>query len=233
MDRPSLGVTTFLFVFSWILSFPAVAQGRSQTLVCPTGGVVVEGPAELGAAARVRGVSPVARWCEKDGKREGLYREYFPNGSAYRDIEYRAGQRAGIYRGYDQDGNVVVEGQYENGHRTGRWRDYAGTQVVAEYTYTIRDGVEWSDGVNYFADGLKASKGSRRAGQMHGPFESWHPGGQISSRGDYVDGLQAGPWTFWYPDGKLQSQGEFADGKKVGVWKEWSEDGTVRTTIPE
>ncbi len=60
----------------------------------------------------------------------------------------------------------------------------------------------------------------------HGPFQSWHPNGQIASQSSYVDGLQHGPMTLWFECGQKSQEGEFKQGLAHGRWKAWLEDGT-------
>jgi antitoxin component YwqK of YwqJK toxin-antitoxin module len=59
----------------------------------------------------------------------------------------------------------------------------------------------------------------------HGPFQAFHPNGQLASEGAYEDGFENGPWKDYHANGRPSAEGGYRAGKKHGLWRYWDEDG--------
>ena len=66
-------------------------------------------------------------------------------------------------------------------------------------------------------------------GALDGPYESYHPNGQLWSRGSYSNGFLSGPYEEYYENGQLEWKGYWSNDEKCG---EWIEDGETITYPP-
>ncbi len=194
---------------------------------CPAGATLSRGDVEVSKAAKLRGASGQAEWCEKGGVRVGPLREKYADGSTFRETWYANGQKSGPFKTFHRDGTLATSGQFEDDERVGTWRDFRNGVVIAEYRYEKRDEDVWIYQVNFHANGSKATVSSERNGKPEGTISTWYPSGQRESEGAFADGVQVGVWTSWHANGKLAKRGAFVEGKKEGVWETWSEDGEI------
>lgn len=59
-----------------------------------------------------------------DGRREGRWAFYFPNGSLQAESTFVGGKEEGPYKVYRENGIPYYIGQYHDGQRTGTWEIY-------------------------------------------------------------------------------------------------------------
>ncbi len=57
----------------------------------------------------------------KDGKRDGRWKAWFPNGKLWSEGEYVRGEETGIKTVYYENGNKYYSGRLQAGKRVGEW----------------------------------------------------------------------------------------------------------------
>ena len=62
------------------------------------------------------------------GKLNGLYQEFYPNGKVYRYANYSFGSLDGKWREYDETGKLVIKGKYKDGKKHGKWHYFPDTK---------------------------------------------------------------------------------------------------------
>jgi len=62
------------------------------------------------------------------GKLNGLYQEFFPNGNTYRYANYSYGVLHGKWREYDETGKLIIKGNYRDGEKHGSWHYFPDTK---------------------------------------------------------------------------------------------------------
>jgi antitoxin component YwqK of YwqJK toxin-antitoxin module len=93
----------------------------------------------------------------KDGKPEGTYVVYHPNGKTAEVRAYYKGLFHGEWRVYDTDGNLLSAATYKDGKKDGPWRVWNGRGVLRFEMFYIRGrrtGVwrSWDDGGNLLSE---------------------------------------------------------------------------------
>jgi hypothetical protein len=74
------------------------------------------------------------------------------------------------------------------------------------------------------------AKENYKNGQLNGPYEEYHPNGQLMDKSSFIAGLQNG-WTIYYrEDGSKQSEGNFKNGNRDGEWKYYDAGGKIEGT---
>jgi uncharacterized protein YdhG (YjbR/CyaY superfamily) len=61
----------------------------------------------------------------------------------------------------------------------------------------------------------------------NGPSRSYYDNGVLQSRGSYKAGKMHGKWEFFRRDGSVMRTGEFRAGAQAGTWRTWAKDGRL------
>jgi antitoxin component YwqK of YwqJK toxin-antitoxin module len=95
-----------------------------------------------------------------DGKKIGIWEEYWSNGKLWYKGSYKNGERDGIWEWYYDNGQLVSKGPYINGKRDGYWE-------------------------KYFDNGNLYSKGSYKNDKKDGIWEEWFKDGDFWYEGEW------------------------------------------------
>ena len=106
----------------------------------------------------------------KNGKKHGVWSEYYVNGSLKTKGTYQMGNKHGEWVECKKDGRISSVENYKHGKKNGIWR-------------------------GYHANGKLMSVRSFQNGQMHGEYEYYYDNGQIETRGNYQNGQPIGKVT--------------------------------------
>jgi len=124
-----------------------------------------------------------------DGKREGLWKSYYSDGSLKSEITYRHGEKYGKAKTYFENGNTAEEGVW----LIDKW--------VNKYKAYYRNG-KLSYVWNYNEYGTRS-----------GYQQYFYENGNIKIEGKWLDGKENGVIREYYPDGSLRSEKVFSKGK--------------------
>ena len=111
----------------------------------------------------------------KDGEFDGLSEWYHPNGQLEHRTTYKDGQRYGSHESYNENGQLEIKGTYEDGKEVGGEETYAyypNGQLEVKYTHFYSDSTE---GRSDYGDGLPR--------YIHGPFEFYSEDGELFGKG--------------------------------------------------
>jgi antitoxin component YwqK of YwqJK toxin-antitoxin module len=64
-----------------------------------------------------------------NGKEEGKWLTFYPDGNVSSYLEYKGGKMEGIYKEFDKYGNVEVSGNFLNNEKHGEWVSENGTRI--------------------------------------------------------------------------------------------------------
>ena len=178
------------------LAFAVLAKSSSAlALRCPPGAVVrVEVNPDVGTTAR---------WCERDGARDGVYTVSHPDGTRLLTVRFRRGTRHGPMTRWHPNGTMATAGAFEHGTPDGVW-------------------VHWGQ------DGQRLGHYTLRSGT--GPVRRWWENGALRSTGALERGERSGAWTFYRRDSTVQRTGGYRAGKPHGVWSEFAATGAPMGT---
>ena len=199
----------------------------------------------------VKYVNDVEQVLEPDMKPLIVQHEYYPSGKVKREASFRDGKREGIWREFDEEGNVIksqtynkgglinegivdtdgkrrgeykefypdstlrVEGLFIDGLRSGEWKFYyhnGQLQEVGSYKEGEPDGV-W---IWYHDNGQKEIEEQFYKGFHNGPYKEYDAKGNLIVSGTYFDGMKNGKWMEQIGD--MRTQGEYRNDKQIGEW---------------
>ncbi|MEQ8908463.1 MAG: hypothetical protein RIC95_04695 [Vicingaceae bacterium] len=69
------------------------------------------------------------------GKLNGLYKIYYPNGNIFRYAHYDYGKLDGDWKEYSPDGSLRIRGKYREGKKHGKWMINIGTESYRKEKY--------------------------------------------------------------------------------------------------
>ena len=196
-------------------------------------------------------VNDVEQVVESDMKPLVVQHEYYPNGKVKREASFRDGKREGVWREFDEQGNVLnsqtyqkgvlvgqgivdtdgkrrglfkefypdnslrAEGVFVDGLRSGEWKFYyhnGQIQEIGSYQEGQPDGI-WTW---YYDNGQKQIEEQFFKGTPNGSYKEYDSRGNIIVTGTYFDGMKNGKWT--EEIGDMRTQGEYRNDKQVGEW---------------
>jgi antitoxin component YwqK of YwqJK toxin-antitoxin module len=186
-----------------------------------------------------------------DGKglRQGVWKEFYPNGSIKSEKAFKDDMIHGYYKEYDNRGILVVTMLYDNGAMVkSRVEDGPDIEIVSKhdpdgkliYSGPFRNkipvGVHREYGKDgkvtnafvYNDNGLLLSEGIMDdAGNRNGKWKDLYPDGKTQAEGQYTDNRKSGSWKFYNSAGKVEQTGSYNNGRPDGLWKWYYEDGSL------
>ena len=136
----------------------------------------------------------------KNGKYDGDWTWYYPNGKIQKQEEFINGEPEGRYIEYDEVGNVIVTGSYFEGLKAGKWREVSGDVVF---------------------------EGEYRNDRQVGEWISYYTNGKLAFKGTFKGGYPDGEHYFYYPNGRLREIQSYSGGIRHGIWKKFLDNGTL------
>ena len=160
-----------------------------------------------------------------NNKKDGLWKNYYPNDNVKMEAYYQNGELNGFYREFDTRGKIIVEIKYENGQEITETE-----QEIQNIDY--REKLDKNDNVIYsgtYKDSLPI--GIHREFDSKGKITNawiYNEKGIILGEG-IVDkkGKKQGEWSFFYENGDVKSKGEFKNDKEIGNWKYFFSGGLI------
>ena len=172
----------------------------------------------------------------RDGKREGVWREFDEQGNVLNSQTYQKGvlvgqgivdtdgKRRGLYKEFYPDSTLRAEGVFVKGQRSGEWKFYYHNGQVQEigcYKEGQPDGI-W---IWYYENGQKQIEEQFFKGTPNGPYKEFDSRGNTIVTGTYFDGMKNGKWT--EEIGDMRTQGEYRNDKQVGEWVSYYDSGKM------
>lgn len=160
-----------------------------------------------------------------EGKREGPWMEYWPNGMVRAEGQYADGKREGVWVFYRETGDKEQQGEYIDDLVHGVWtwwypggdlhreEEYSHGKPVGRFLELDTSGTPLVSG--FYEDGLRQGLWVIQVNDHQ-------------EKGQYVFGEKDGIWTHTYKDGKRQFQGEYVLGQPEGKHRTWHENGVLQ-----
>lgn len=161
----------------------------------------------------------------KNGKLDGLYKEYDINGNLTLILKYKEGkiteedntgdENIDLRNEYDENNNIIFSGAYRKEKPIGIHRKYdVKGKIINSFIYND-NGIKISEGI--------VDKEGRKAGT----WKNYYVTGEIKSTGNYENNVKEGKWTYLFKDGKIEQSGEYRNGQPNGLWIWYYSDGAI------
>jgi antitoxin component YwqK of YwqJK toxin-antitoxin module len=124
----------------------------------------------------------------QDGKKVGIWKQYFPSGKVKSEIEFKNGRPSGTFKTFYENGQVEEEGTWKNNAYTGGFKRYYENGVVAqEKTFNAAGKTEGKVTYNY-PNGKPELVFSSTNGQENGELVRYHPNGDVKEKMNFAGG---------------------------------------------
>jgi uncharacterized protein len=170
----------------------------------------------------------IAATYNKEGKLEGVRREYAPDGTVDKSYIFRngimigegvvteKGERDGFWKEYYDDGRLRAEGKYIKDVKEGPWKYYH-PNGITEQEGTYLKGKPEGEWRWYYADGQTLREENYYNGLQDGLSTEFDESGNVITKGEYIEGNEDGEW--FYRIGDNETDGSYSEGMRNGLWK--------------
>lgn len=186
-------------------------------------------------------------------KKDGPWKEYYPNGALMAEGNYSNDKRVGKWSFYYLQGNIQQEGFYNKlGNYDGEWRWFfeSGQLLRIEYFLNGReDGetIEYDEAENevvkgQYVDGLEEGtwtynlgdiyqSGTFRSGMRNGMWITKSKDGTLLFKGEFIDDNPNGRHLWFWDNGKIKDDATYLMGQRHGEWTKYDYEGNPFITI--
>ncbi|MEN8155786.1 MAG: hypothetical protein ABFS10_02455 [Bacteroidota bacterium] len=192
---------------------------------------------------------------DKQGRKQGTYREYYENGKMKTEEHYLDDQLHGYYREFDGRGELVMAMRYERGQIMEEYDEDLRELLDMKSTYDEQGRVIFTGaykegvpvGIHRFYDtagvvenahlynelGAKVSEGViDEQGIRRGAWKDFYTTGEKRAGGVYKNNQRVGKWSYYYRSGAIEQEGRFERNRYHGLWmwyypngNRWREEG--------
>jgi antitoxin component YwqK of YwqJK toxin-antitoxin module len=196
------------------------------------------------------GIKESSGLIDSNGKKQGIWINYYPNGSKQSEGNYKNGFKEGIWIFYFQNQIIEEKGSYSKGKPSGEWNwyfenknlrrngffvngkenslfyelnEFGDTLEIGKYSDGLKNGL-WKLHVN---DHLEV--GEFKDDKQEGLWKFYYQNGQLAYEGLFSNGLEEGKHKYFYENGKLRETREYTAGTLTGTQKTYDENGVIQT----
>jgi antitoxin component YwqK of YwqJK toxin-antitoxin module len=148
------------------------------------------------------------------GVRNGVFKEYYEDGTIKAEGTYKDGKLDGTYKEYYQGGVLSIEAEYKADSIFGIFTSYySNKNKMKEVVYT--PGTQTGKVTEYYENGKVKITGALSDGKQDGTLTSYFESGQVETIDNYKNGVQHGNYETYFQNGQIKLQAEIAEGKTV------------------
>ena len=150
----------------------------------------------------------------KDGKKEGVHKNWYSNGSLMSEEEIINGANVKISKKWYTDGSLKY--LIDRDLRTfKKWYNSGELYIKANYFKEKLNGQY----ISFFKNGNKKSSGLYLNGKKDGEWKEWYENKQMKAKIHFQKGLLFGESIYWFNNGKLKIKGNYinGDGSRLGA----------------
>jgi antitoxin component YwqK of YwqJK toxin-antitoxin module len=189
---------------------------------------------------------------DEEGRKQGLWKEYYPNGRLKTEKRYKNDELNGYIKEYTSQGKLegaklFLEGEQQSEEENEadfeiRYTYYDDGSVKSTTTYNLageKDGVaQFYDregeviNAEIWKNNYLIAKGIiDRSGVRRGDWETYYLDGTLKSKGSYRGGEKYGKWVYYFSSGEVEQEGFYDKaGRFTGEWTWYYENGNVLRT---
>jgi antitoxin component YwqK of YwqJK toxin-antitoxin module len=141
-----------------------------------------------------------------NGKKNGLYREWFKTGQLKHKGNYINGKDEGEFFWWYENGQLSWKGKRLRGKNIGLWRGWhENGNIMSEdhFENNLYNGVS----KRYFENGSLKSEKPYTNEKIHGISKKYYENGKIESISNWINGKPKGIQRYWFPNGNLKQEG--------------------------
>jgi antitoxin component YwqK of YwqJK toxin-antitoxin module len=163
-----------------------------------------------------------------NNQENGKWRYLFRNGREEQEGLFKNGKFEGLWQWYYENGNLKREDEYFSGKEEGSYTEYDSVgNIIAKGSYFdgMKEG-EWYYKVNDYEE-----KGSYKGDLKEGKWQAFYADGKLKYEGSFLQGNPDGEHKFYFPDGKLKEIEYYVMGIAEKNWKKYDQAGNILLTV--
>ena len=142
----------------------------------------------------------------KNDKIEGVLKEYYSNGTLYKETNFKNHQKKGIERTYNADGLKIAEVNYLNDELNGAYTTYHNNGNV-EQESVLENGYYTGNSISYHYNNEVAIKRTYNSnGKLDGVYQEYADDGKLWYEYDYSNG-KINSFKYYNKNGEVLSEG--------------------------
>lgn len=184
---------------------------------------------------------------DKNGKKNGVWKEYYENGKVMWEGEFSHGELNGIVKEYNKKGGLKTLEKYEFGKIDEESEDVVffelekeirpdGSMLVGGYNNDLKQGIfrEYDStgsliaSYEYKNDKKLAEGMLDTAGAKDGLWKFYYETGELRAEGNFKGGTEISEWKYYFRAGHLQQKGKYANGLPHGNWTWWYDNKQIK-----
>lgn len=126
------------------------------------------------------------------------------------------GKRQGLWKEYYRTGELRSQGKYVNSNPVGQWKYYFTDKTVEIIGSFDQKGRKTGDWLWFYANGDTMISAHYEAGELDGEYVEYDEQGRVVSKGNYLEGTEDGQWIYY--NGEYSEKGSYYDGMRMGEW---------------
>ena len=167
---------------------------------------------------------------DSDGKKQGPFIDYYPNGNVSKKGFYRDGKLSGYCQELYQNGQISALSFYKNGYPEGIQKVYYDNGTLWK-EYICENGVKSGSYREYYRSGRLmidcSFHNDLKNGQYYGYYDTDDSSHRMRKVCVFQDGVLNGPCTFYYPNGQVMEEFTQFGYLYEGNYKRYTQNGTL------
>ncbi|MCW3072473.1 MAG: tetratricopeptide repeat protein [Bacteroidetes bacterium] len=162
---------------------------------------------------------------KKNGNKDGLWKEFYDNGSLRSEENFSDGKWDGSSKYYDDAGRMIEEYIYKNDIL----QEYKAYDPTGKVVYqNKKDGKNNYDAQLYYSNANKKREGRVQGGKLTGVWKDYNMNGFITSEDNYAAGKKDGKSVTYHENGKVKAETDYSEGETNGYYREYFKNGKMR-----
>lgn len=160
-----------------------------------------------------------------DGQKEGIWKNYFNDGTIASEESYSDGKWNASSKYYDASGKLAEEYMYKNDIL----QEYKAYDANGKIVYqNKKDGKNNYDAALYYPNGNKKREGKVLAGKLTGQWKDYNMNGFITSIDNYSEGKKDKKSITYYDNGKVKAETDYSAGETNGYYRQYYKNGNLQ-----
>jgi uncharacterized protein len=161
---------------------------------------------------------------KKNGDKDGVWKEYYSNGTLLSEESFSDGKWDGSSKYYNEDGKMIEEYIYKNDIL----QEYKAYDPTGKVVYqNKKDGKNNYDATLYYSNANKKREGRVQGGKLTGVWKDYNMNGFITSENTYANGKKDGKSITYHDNGKVKAETDYSEGETNGYYREYHKNGKL------
>ncbi|HSX04312.1 MAG TPA: hypothetical protein VLG76_06245 [Rhabdochlamydiaceae bacterium] len=161
------------------------------------------------------------------GAFQGPQKEYFPNGALKMQTFFEAEVKDGIYEEWNENGKLLLRLEFKKGLKNGPFIKNFESGAVETKAFYVDDELH-GEKEDWHENGTLKFKGKFKEGKKEDWHREYREGGELFTEVFYINDMPEGLARIFHAGNKIKESVQFSKGKREGKSEEFYENGKVR-----